>query len=429
MKVVIIGNGITGITTARHIRKLSNADITVISAETEHFFSRTALMYVYMGHLKFEHTKPYEDWFWQKNKINLVQARVDSIDFEHKNLSLNTGAFLPYDKLIIATGATPNTFGCPGENLIGVQGLYSKQDLDLMLQNTHGISKAVIVGGGLIGIEMAEMLRSRGIEVDFLIREQHYWASVLPLLEAEIIGRHIAQHHINILPNTQLQQIIGNQNGCVKGIITQNGDKIDCQFVGITIGVKPNIGFLKNNQIYTDRGVLVNDFLQTNIPDVYAAGDCAQFINPKPQHPAVEQLWYTGKMQAEALAQTICGKPTTYQRGVWFNSAKFLDIEYQTYGLMFNKPALEDDTFYWEHPKGKIAMRANFNRTNFSLTGFNFMGMRYRQAIAEQWIINKTPITEVMQNLESGFFDPEFFDNNYPEILNEFKNQYPKILT
>lgn len=427
MKIVIIGNGITGISAARHIRKLCNANITVISAETEHFFSRTALMYVYMGHLKFEHTKPYEDWFWKKNKINLIQAKVNKINFEHKNLVLSSRT-LPYDKLVIATGSSPNTFGCPGENLIGVQGLYSKQDLDLMQHNTLGISKAVIVGGGLIGIEMAEMLRSRGIKVDFLIREQHYWASVLPLQEAQLISKHIAQHHINLLPNTQLKEIVGDQNGRVKGIITQNNELIDCQFVGLTIGVKPNVDFLKNTSINIDKGVLVNNFLETNIHDVYAAGDCAQFIKPKAQHPAIEQLWYTGKMQAEALAQTICGKPTLYQRGVWFNSAKFLDIEYQTYGLMFNKPALDDETFYWEHPKGKIAMRANFNRINYNLTGFNFMGMRYQQEVAEHWIFNKTTIIEVINNLTVGFFDPEFYVNNYPAILKEFKKQHPQIL-
>ena len=87
MNIVIIGNGITGITCARNVRKLdSNASITVISGETEHFFSRTALMYIYMGHMKFEHTKPYEDWFWEKNRINLIRANVNTLNSEDKTL-------------------------------------------------------------------------------------------------------------------------------------------------------------------------------------------------------------------------------------------------------------------------------------------------------------------------------------------------------
>ncbi|MDX1327297.1 MAG: FAD/NAD(P)-binding oxidoreductase, partial [Arenibacter sp.] len=84
--IVIIGNGISGITAARHIRKLSDKKITVISNENAYFFSRTALMYVYMGHMKFEHTQPYENWFWKKNRIELLTAYVERVDTENKKL-------------------------------------------------------------------------------------------------------------------------------------------------------------------------------------------------------------------------------------------------------------------------------------------------------------------------------------------------------
>jgi len=172
--IVIIGNGISGITAARHIRKLSDDIITVISAETKHFFSRTALMYIYMSHMKFEHTKPYEDWFWQKNKINLVQDYVLSVDTDNKSLQLKEGGELNYDVLILGTGSKPNKFGWPGQDLKGVQGMYSYQDLENMEVYTEKINRAVIVGGGLIGIEMAEMLLSRNIPVTFLVREASF---------------------------------------------------------------------------------------------------------------------------------------------------------------------------------------------------------------------------------------------------------------
>jgi NADPH-dependent 2,4-dienoyl-CoA reductase/sulfur reductase-like enzyme len=311
--------------------------------------------------------------------------------------------------------------------LKGVQGLYSKQDLELMEENTAGISKAVIVGGGLIGIEMAEMLRSRNIAVDFLIREKNYWSSVLPTEESEMVSRHIKEHHINLITETELQEIIGDENGFVKDIITKEGKNIECQFVGLTVGVFPNVDFLRNTEFSIDKGILINEFFETNVSDVYSAGDCAQFLNPKEKHPAIEQLWYTGKMQGENLAQIICGNKIAYQRGIWFNSAKFLNIEYQTYGLMFKQPVDEDDTFYWEHLNGKIAMRANFNKTDFSLTGLNFMGMRFRQAVAEQWIIDKTPIFEVIKNLDKGFFDPEFYTNHHNAIKNTFTTQYSSL--
>lgn len=102
--IVIIGNGIAGVTAARHIRKLSDKKITIISAESEYFFSRTALMYVYMGHMKFEHTQPYENWFWKKNRIDLVKGYVSNVDHANKKVDLENSS-ISYDKLIIATGS------------------------------------------------------------------------------------------------------------------------------------------------------------------------------------------------------------------------------------------------------------------------------------------------------------------------------------
>nr|MBC7612969.1 FAD-dependent oxidoreductase [Pseudopedobacter sp.] len=428
MKIVVIGNGISGVTTARYIRKQSDHEIMIVSSESEHFFSRTALMYIYMGHMKYEHTKPYENWFWEKNKIELKNAFVDQIDFDAKSLRTTIGEHISYDKLIIATGSKTNKFGWKGQDLKGVQGLYSKQDVELMEENTDGIKEAVIIGGGLIGIEMAEMLNSRGIKVNFLIREKEYWSNVLPMEEALLVGRHIAEHHINLITETELEEILSDENGRVKSIITKAGKEIKCQFVGLTAGVSPNIDFLKNTPLKTDRGVLVNEVLETNLPDIYALGDCAQFTNPKEKHPPIEQLWYTGRMQAKALAKTICGTPTKYDRGIWFNSAKFLDIEYQTYGLMFKEPFDDEETFYWEYANGKISFRANFSREDGALRGFNFFGIRFKQIVADDWIRNKVNISKCMNDLNKGFFDPEFCKNYHRAIINSFNQEFPQHL-
>ena len=421
MHIVIIGNGITGITCALNIRKMDpKAEISIISSESKHFFSRTALMYIYMGHMKYEHTKPYEDWFWEKNRIKLVNGHVKFIGAEFKAVSLEDGRMIHYSKLIIASGSKSNKFGWPGQDLIGVQGLYSIQDLEAMEKNTQGISEAVIVGGGLIGIEMAEMLLSRKIKVHFLVRENNYWGNILPEEEAKLVGRHIKEHHINLLLNSGLKEIKADENGKVKSVVTLTGDEIACQFVGLTAGVSPNIDVIANSGIESKRGILVNEFLETNLPNIYSAGDCAEFRQPELNCPAIEQLWYTGKMQAEALAKTICGKRTAYQRGIWFNSAKFLDIEYQTYGMML--PVLNDgeSSFYWEHTKGKIAFRATYNTHDRSLVGFNFLGLRFRQAVADEWIRNKKPVDQCIRELKTGWFDPEFSKPFYREIINSF---------
>ena len=423
MNIIIIGNGITGITCARNIRKInSDATITVISEESKHFYSRTALMYMYMGHMKYENTKPYEDWFWSKNRINLIQATVNHLDTVNKSLKLDDSRILNYDKLVLATGSIPNNFGFPGEDLNGVQALYNLQDLAKMEKNTINISSAVIIGGGLIGIEMAEMLHSRNISVTMLIRENAYWANVLPQEEAQLIGNHLHKHGITLKFNTELKEIQSIDQLSVHSVVTKQNETIDCQFLGITTGVKPNINFLKNSSIEIEKGILVNEFLETNIPDIFAAGDCAQFRFAKTGEAPIEQLWYTGKMQGETLANTICGNKTTYDRGIWFNSAKFFDLEFQTYGKILPEITPEQESFYWEHENGKISFRANYNKSDRSIIGFNFIGIRFRQVIAEQWIREQKEIEYVIDNLKQGWFDPEFSDAHDKKIAKSFSS-------
>lgn len=406
--IVIIGNGISGITCARNVRKQSNDNITVISSETEHFYSRTALMYVYMGHMKYEHIKPYEDWFWSKNRIQLVKDHVTSVDTESKQLSLQSGRTIKYDKLVIAAGSKSNMPQYPGINLKGVQGLYGMLDVDLMQENTKGIKRGVIVGGGLIGIEMVEMLLSKNIHVTFLIREQVYWNSVLPKEEATLVTKHIKEHFVDLRTGTELKEIKGDNNGNVTSVITNKGEEISCSFVGIAVGVSPNISFLKGSGVETDKGVLVNEYFETNIPDVYSIGDCVQYRSPLPGRKAIEQVWYTGRIHGETLGQTLIGKKTAYNPGPWFNSAKFFDIEYQTYGKVDAKPNEEESSFYWEHPDGRICFRAVYNKADETIIGFNALGMRLNHNLCDRWLQEKRKIDDMMANLHQLNFDPEF---------------------
>ena len=424
--IVIIGNGIAGITCARNIRKQGNDDITVISSETEHFYSRTALMYIFMGHMKYEHTKPYEDWFWEKNRIKLVKDHVTLIDTKNKKLSLQTGDAFIYDKLVIATGSVSNKPNFPGMELKGVQSLYGIPDLELINENSKGIKNAVIIGGGLIGIEMAEMLLSRNIHITFLVRENLYWDNVLPKEEAGIISNHIREHHVDLKTETQVKEIKGDANGKVNSVITTTGKEIVCEFVGVTVGVSPNISIVKNIDIETDRGVLVNEYFETNIPDVYAIGDCVQHRNPPAGRKPVEQVWYTGRIHGETLAATLGGKRTAYNPAAWFNSAKFFDIEYQTYGTINPQPQEHETSFYWEHENGRICFRAVYNKEDETIIGLNVLGMRLRHEVCDKWLQEKRKIDEVMANLQQLNFDPEFFDKYEKKIISSYNQQTGK---
>lgn len=429
MNIVIIGNGISGTTAARHIRKLSNHSITIISSETSHFYSRTALMYIYMGHMTYEHTKPYEDQFWDKNNISLLQKHVKQIDFENKQLNFDDNQSISYDKLIIAVGSKPNKFGWPGENLNGVSGLYSIQDLQYIEKHSPNIQRAVIVGGGLIGIELAEMYRSRNIDVTFLVREKSYWDMVLPPEESEMVNKSISHHGIDLRLSTELDQIIGDENDNVQSVTTKDGEIIECQFVGLTAGVRPNIDFLKETPLKINKGILVDESLVTNIPDVYAIGDCAELKNPPNNRRSIEAVWYVGRMMGETVAHTIAGKKPLYRPGIWFNSAKFLDIEYQVYGQVSGQLPDHHHSFYWQHEKKDISLRIVFDKKDNTVVGFNLMGIRFRHEVCEKWIQEKFTIKEVLQDLGMAFFDPEMYTTYEKEITRAFNLKFDEDIS
>lgn len=422
--IVIIGNGISGVTAARHIRKNSSDPITIISAESKYFFSRTALMYVYMGHMKFEHTQPFENNFWEKNSIDLLQAKVESIDTSNKKLTFVNGDQISYSKLILATGSKPNMFGWKGQNAIGVQGLYSKQDLELMEVNSKGIDTAVVVGGGLIGIEMAEMLLSRNIKVHFLVREKCFWNGVLPDEDSRFIMKHFEKHHgLTMHYEEELDEVITENNKAV-GIKTKKGETITCQFVGLTVGVSPNIAFVKSSGIETNRGIIVNRYLETSAEDVYAIGDCAEFCDPIPGRRALEQVWYTGKFMGETVAKTITGTRAEYTPGHWFNSAKFFDIEFQTYGIVPNNPKDNLEDFVYQHHKDEVLLHFVFDKETHRFVGVNNFGMRLRHILFNEWMNTNATIEEVLINLKSANFDPEFYRKYEDDIIAQFNSKF-----
>jgi NAD(P)H-nitrite reductase large subunit len=428
MHLVIIGNGITGVTAAITARRLAPAAcITLVAAESTHHYSRPALMYLYLGHLRYADVKPYEDWFWTENRLELVHAEAIGVDTAARTVQLATGTTLAYDQLLLATGSVARTANWPGQQLRGVQGFYGLPDLESMSRDTQGIRRAAVVGGGLIGVELAEMLHSRGIHVTWLVREARYWQSVLPPEESALLAAHIRRHGIDFQENTELREVLGDAHGRVRAVLTTTGQELSAEWVGLAIGVQPNLTLARAAGLETDRGILVNALLETSAPGVYAAGDCAQHRQPAPGEVAVEQLWYTGRMQGETVAHTLCGQPTPYRRGQWFNSAKFFNLEYQTYGRVPAQSVAGIASFCWQHPNGKHLLRLNFQESDQAVTGINALGLRQRQDVWERWLRDKTSIGTVLAQLAAANFDPEFTRQHEPAIRREFARQFPAI--
>ncbi len=424
-RVIIVGNGIAGITAALELRsENASAEITVISDETELFFSRTALMYVYMRDLQFADTVVHPREFYKKRKIHLEFGTVTQIDCDRRVVRMQAGHELAFDLLLLAPGSKPRRPGVAGEHLTGVQGLYSRAHLDnLERLSQKPVSRAVIVGGGLIGVELAEMLTTRRIPVTFLVRDALYFRNVFPAAEAQIVTDEIRRHGIDLRLDTTLATIEGDKIGGVAAVCTQKGENIACSFVGLTIGVEPRLELTEKTPLATARGILTDAHLETNVPGIFAAGDAAEVQLPGGRKQ-VQQLWYTGRMQGKVAGQNLARRISekalmAYDPGIFFNSAKFFSIEYQTYGQVSPEASAADSILWHDAAKRKL-IRVAFNNISAdrSVTGFNVLGVRYRHEVCEKWIREKTPLATVAAALHEANFDPEF----YPQFEDQLRS-------
>jgi NADPH-dependent 2,4-dienoyl-CoA reductase/sulfur reductase-like enzyme len=427
MRVVIIGNGVAGFSAALALRSRDpKAEIVMVSGESDYPFSRPALMYIFMGHMRAEDTRPYEDWVWEKNRIERVRAWVTGVDTQVRRVELDQGAPLAYDKLVLALGSTHNKFGWPGQDLERVQGFVTLSDLETLERTLVGLRRAVIVGGGLIGLEMAEMLHSRGVPVTMLVREACYWNNVLPDEEAKLVGRVIRDESIDLRMESELAEIVGDDQGRAVAVVTKAGERIDCQMVGLAAGVHPNLSAIEGSDIPTGRGVEVDFGFRSSVDDVYAIGDCAELVTPAGERNVIEQLWYTGKMHGQVVADVMTGGARTYDRGIWYNSAKFLDLEFHTYGRVSaggGAPPVhpDEDSVFWSHPSGRHSLR--IAHVQGRVVGFNSLGLRLRQEVCQRWIAERMDVGDVLENLDEANFDPELFGRHEPEIRGALKEQ------
>ena len=409
MRAAIIGNGIAGVTAARAIRRRDpDARITLISGESDHPFSRPALMYLYMGELGWPELKPWPDDLWRRERIDLVRGWVTGIDLERRRLTLDGSSGLGFDRLVLATGSRPNRFGWPGQDLAGVGGMVSLADLAMLEGLSGGLDRAAVVGGGLIGVELAEMLASRGAGVSLIVRESHYWNNVLPNAEATLVDAVIRDHGIDLRLETELREIVDDGTGRACAVVDSAGVRTDVGYVGLTAGVSPNTSVCAGTSIPTGRGILVDRQLKTRAEGVWAAGDCAEIVTPEGERNIIQAVWYSGRFQGEVAGANVCGEAVDYEPGVWFNSAKFFDLEYQVYGTVPSATAPKQlDSLYWQHDDGRHACRVVVDGDR--VVGFNLVGIRFRHRVCERWIQEERSPDFVLSHLREACFDPELY--------------------
>ncbi len=275
--------------------------------------------------------------------------------------------------------------------------------------------RAVVIGGGLIGVEVAEILAHRGLHVTFVIRETWYFPIALEAREAALVAEHLRKHGIDVRLETPVEAILREPGGAVRGVRVA-GEEIPCQLVVAAIGVVPNTAFLSGGAIARapSGAIEVDESLRTNVPGVWAAGDCANvtWIDGS-RRP--EQLWYTARDQGRVAAASMTGDIAVYRRGAWYNSAKFFDLEYTTAGWVpalidfENRPIpLEAGVKTWfQRTPGAFASERIVCRGD-RVVGFNMLGGRWNHEPLLEWIQERRSLDWVLAHLHEAQFDEEF---------------------
>lgn len=417
MNYVIVGNGVAGIEAAMALRRgEAGARITIVSAESDHFFSRPALMYVFAGQMRLQDTEPYDRGFYERMRFERVRATASGVDLAARALVLDDGRRLAYDKLLIACGSKARNPPWPGSDGPGVHGYATLGDHEGLDREATRGRRAVVIGGGLIGIEIAEILHHRGLHVTFVIREDWYFPLALDANESGLVAAHMRAQGIDVRLKQVVTAIDRSPTGGVTGVRLDDGSTVSADLVAVAIGVLPNTAWLEGTAIPRSAAgaIEVDDALRTRDPHVFAAGDCAN-VTWADGARRPEQLWYTARDQGRIAGAAMAGRPAAYRRGPWYNSAKFFDIEWTTAGDVPSfvgmdggkvAPAPDLRTWFQTGPGSGVSQRIVCRGER--VVGFNFLGSRFDHEPLLGWIAEGRSLDYVLAHLGEAQFDEEF---------------------
>jgi nitrite reductase (NADH) large subunit len=312
---VIIGTGVAGIAAAEAIRTVDHlAEILLITDESRGFYSRPGLAYYLTGELSEKQLYIYSKNDWKRLNIRVVNERALSIHPQEQYIRLQSSGKLNYDRLLLATGASSLPLEVPGANLQGVVYLDHFEDTRRILKLARRGKPAVVVGGGVLAIELVEGLTARGMQVRYFLRGDRYWPNILDEHESQLIENHLVHEGVLIQPRTEIASILG-KGGKVTGVRTTGGDEIKCKIVAIGIGVRPRIELAQAAGLKVERGILVDEWMQTSIPNIYAAGDVAEVYNHLTGKRVLNLLWHPAREQGYIAGLNMAGKAVAYHQG------------------------------------------------------------------------------------------------------------------
>ena len=339
MKIIIIGGGIAGQTAADTIRKQDpEASITIITKEVYGYYSRIFLPAYLVGEKPLDKLilrKP--DWYNERDIGLLLGTKVEHIDPKAHTITIKgESSPLSYDKLILATGANPRRLPFGNPEVEGMFTLRNVADADSIRKfiEVEQVKKALIIGGGLLGIELASYLSKMDVDITVCEIAPYLLPRQLDKASSEILTKYLADQGLMVVCGVAVEKVLGDSK--VTGVRLKNGKEMPFQLILQQMGVIPEITLAKESGLETGRGIIVNEFMQTNDPDIYAAGDCVQF------NDRVWGIIPASMEQSKLAANHILGlQPEPYRGTFWYTRLKVAGIKLCCLGQPPNAPENE----------------------------------------------------------------------------------------
>jgi NADPH-dependent 2,4-dienoyl-CoA reductase/sulfur reductase-like enzyme len=318
-RYLIVGNGPAGVTAAETIRRHDPAgEITIVGDENVPFYSRPGLAYLLTGTIPEKQLFSRPDSEYARQRLRRVVSSVRSIDPRAHAVELGDGQRMSYDRLLLAVGARALRPEVPGIDLDGVVTLDNLEDARRILKLARRAKRACVVGGGITAIELAEGLAAQRVETHYLMRKDRYWGNVLDSQESALVEERLAHDRIRIHRGVELSRVLGNR-GRVEAIETASGERLSCQMVAVAIGIQPRLELARQAGLDAGRGIWTDETLQTSDPDIYAAGDVAEVLDPDTGKRVLDSLWSMAIEQGRAAGENLCGQGRPYRREAPFN--------------------------------------------------------------------------------------------------------------
>ncbi len=326
MKYGVIGSGVAGIAAIEAIRSVDAAgEVVMVGDDPYGYYSRPGLAYYLTGELHDKALFPRTADDYRNLKFRYVKGRVKNILRDERALELDGQASLSYDRLLVAVGAQAMPLKVPGAELDGVLKLDHMEDAKRILKFARRGRTAVVVGGGITALELVEGLVAHGVKVHYLLRGDRYWSNVLDEQESRIIQHRLLEEGVKLHFHAEIVEVTGKKER-VSGVRLAEGKSLKCDLVAYAIGILPRIELAKQAGVEVDRGILVDEYMQTNDPDIYAAGDVAQVYDPTTGRAVLDSLWGPARQQGYAAGLNMAGKKTAYIKSAPFNVTRLAGL-------------------------------------------------------------------------------------------------------